>query len=113
MQPIWNAIIKFDPQVFIWLGDNIYGDIRLPNKLFGKERNIGPWKNTPRFVPATEQEMKSKYEKAKSNPGYSRLRQNTKVFHPCYCDGMIREILIIAYLHSFHIVSLHLCPPCR
>lgn len=78
-QPIWNAIIKFDPQVFIWLGDNIYGDIRLPNKLFGKERNIGPWKNTPRFVPATEQEMKSKYEKAKSNPGYSRLRQNTKV----------------------------------
>lgn len=79
VQPIWDAIIKFDPQVFIWLGDNIYGDIRLPNKLFGRKRNIGPWKNTERFVPASEQEMKSKYEKAKSNPGYSRLRQKTKV----------------------------------
>ncbi|XP_004300071.1 PREDICTED: uncharacterized protein LOC101305076 isoform X1 [Fragaria vesca subsp. vesca] len=78
-QPIWDAIIKFDPQVFIWLGDNIYGDIRLPNKLFGRKRNIGPWKNTERFVPASKQEMKSKYEKAKSNPGYSRLRQKTKV----------------------------------
>ncbi|GMQ07434.1 hypothetical protein CsSME_00051619 [Camellia sinensis var. sinensis] len=27
IQPIWNAIIDFDPQIFIWLGDNIYGDI--------------------------------------------------------------------------------------
>ncbi|KAG2243153.1 hypothetical protein Bca52824_094997 [Brassica carinata] len=38
-QPIWEAINKFDPQVFIWLGDNIYGDIRKPNRLFGKENH--------------------------------------------------------------------------
>lgn len=78
-QPIWNAINKFDPQVFIWMGDNIYGDNKRPFKLFGKERTIGPWKNVPRFVPASEQEMQSKYNEAKTNPGYSRLRLNSKV----------------------------------
>ncbi|XP_012073530.2 uncharacterized protein LOC105635142 isoform X2 [Jatropha curcas] len=78
-QPIWNAVIEFDPQLFIWLGDNIYGDIRRPFKLFGKERTIGPWKNVPRFVPSSEQEMESRYLKAKTNPGYSRLRQTAKV----------------------------------
>lgn len=78
-QLIWNAIINFDPQVFIWLGDNIYGDIKRPFKLFGKERTIGPWKNVPRFVPTSKEEMESKYVKAKTNPGYSRLREKTEV----------------------------------
>ncbi|KAL3736518.1 hypothetical protein ACJRO7_025463 [Eucalyptus globulus] len=78
-QPIWDAIVKFDPQVFIWLGDNIYGDIRRPLQLFGKERTTGPWKNVPRFVPSSEQEMESRYTRAKTNPGYSRVRQNAKV----------------------------------
>ncbi|KAL3505540.1 hypothetical protein ACH5RR_035381 [Cinchona calisaya] len=78
-QPIWNAIIDFNPHVFIWLGDNIYGDIRSPFRLFGKERTIGPWKNVPRFTPSSEPEMKSRYLMAKNNPGYSRLRLNTKV----------------------------------
>ncbi|KAM3341483.1 hypothetical protein P3S68_026449 [Capsicum galapagoense] len=79
-QPIWDAIIRFDPQVFIWMGDNIYGDIRRPFKLFGKERTIGPWKNVPRFYPCSELEMKSRYLKAKNVPGYSNLtRSKTKV----------------------------------
>lgn len=78
-QHIWNAINKFDPQVFIWLGDNIYGDIKHPFKLFGKERTLGPWKNTPRFTRSSKQEMEAKYKKAKTNPGYSRLRENAKV----------------------------------
>ncbi|KAJ4836896.1 hypothetical protein Tsubulata_037366 [Turnera subulata] len=78
-QPIWSAVIDFDPQVFIWLGDNIYGDNRRPFKLFGKERTIGPWKNAPRFVPSPPQEMLSRYTKAKSNPAYSRLRETAKV----------------------------------
>ncbi|MCD9645166.1 hypothetical protein HAX54_033888, partial [Datura stramonium] len=78
-QPIWDAILRFDPQVFIWMGDNIYGDIRRPFKLFGKERTIGPWKNVPRFYPSSEQEMKSRYQKAKTIPGYSSLRRKTKV----------------------------------
>ncbi|KAL9673033.1 hypothetical protein QQ045_029286 [Rhodiola kirilowii] len=78
-QPIWDAINGFNPQLFLWLGDNIYGDNKRPFRVFGKERTIGPWKNVPRFVPATEQEMVSKYEKAKSNPGYTRLRKSAKV----------------------------------
>ncbi|CAK7345939.1 unnamed protein product [Dovyalis caffra] len=78
-QPIWNAIIDFDPQVFIWLGDNVYGDIRRPFKLFGKERTIGPWKNAPRFIPSSPQELESRYQKAKINPGYARLRHTAQV----------------------------------
>ncbi|XP_057975632.1 uncharacterized protein LOC131162989 isoform X2 [Malania oleifera] len=78
-QPIWNAIIKFEPQIFIWMGDNIYGDIRHPFRFIGKERTIGPWKNVPRFIPSSEQEMQSRYEKAKASNGYSRLRENTMV----------------------------------
>ncbi|XP_057503377.1 uncharacterized protein LOC130786932 [Actinidia eriantha] len=78
-QPIWNAITDFDPQIFIWMGDNIYGDIRRPMKLFGKERTIGPWKNVPRFIPSSEHEMQVRYDKAKSNYGYSHLRENAKV----------------------------------
>lgn len=78
-QPIWDAVNEFHPQVFIWLGDNIYGDIRRPFSIFGKERTVGPWKNAPRFIPSSHQEMISRYEKAKANPGYSRLRKNAKI----------------------------------
>ncbi|KAG0467284.1 hypothetical protein HPP92_018864 [Vanilla planifolia] len=78
-QPIWDAIVEFDPQVFIWLGDNIYGDNRRPLRLFGVEATIGPWKNTPRFFPSTEVELRRRYQLAKSQPGYGRLRQRTRV----------------------------------
>lgn len=78
-QPIWEAINKYDPQVFIWLGDNIYGDNKRPFRVFGKERTIGPWKNVPRFYHVSEHEMQDKYTKAKNGPGYARLRQSAKV----------------------------------
>ncbi|XP_072971080.1 uncharacterized protein [Typha angustifolia] len=78
-QPIWDAIVGFDPQLFIWLGDNIYGDNKRPIKVLGKERTIGPWKNVARFFPSTEQEMQRRYEIAKMNPGYVRLREKAQV----------------------------------
>ncbi|KAK7300390.1 hypothetical protein RJT34_11234 [Clitoria ternatea] len=78
-QPIWDAVVDFHPQIFIWLGDNIYGDIKRPFKIFGRERTIGPWKNSPRFVPSSEQEMKARYRKAQSNPGYARLKKDADV----------------------------------
>ncbi|XP_044511090.1 uncharacterized protein LOC123229378 isoform X2 [Mangifera indica] len=78
-QPIWNAIIEFDPQVFIWLGDNIYGDIKRPFKLFGRERTIGPWKNVLRFAPTSQEELESRYSIIKNNPDYSHLRKTSKV----------------------------------
>ncbi|XP_058743211.1 uncharacterized protein LOC131616014 isoform X3 [Vicia villosa] len=61
------------------MGDNIYGDIKRPFKIFGRERTIGPWKNVPRFLPASEQEMEAKYQKAKSNPGYARVKERAEV----------------------------------
>lgn len=79
VQPIWDAIINFDPQLFIHLGDNIYGDNKRPFRMFGKERTIGPWKNMPRFYPSSEQEMLKKYEMAKQVPGYSQLRKKAQV----------------------------------
>lgn len=76
---IWNSIVDFNPDVFIWLGDNIYGDIRRPFRVFGKERTVGPWKNVPRFSPSSEDEMESRYLMAKNSPGYSTLRRSAKV----------------------------------
>lgn len=30
-QPIWSAIIKADPQLFLMIGDNVYGDVKSPD----------------------------------------------------------------------------------
>ncbi|XP_021717808.1 uncharacterized protein LOC110685565 isoform X1 [Chenopodium quinoa] len=79
MQIIWNAINDFNPQLFIWLGDNIYGDNKRPFRLFGKQRTFGPWKNLPRFYPSSQLEMQSKFNLAKTHPAYSRLRNRSKV----------------------------------
>ncbi|XP_037447190.1 uncharacterized protein LOC119316902 isoform X2 [Triticum dicoccoides] len=78
-QPVWEAIVGFDPQVFIWLGDNVYGDNKRPFRVFGRERTVGPWRNVPRFYPATEEELRRKYELAKANPGYAKLRERARV----------------------------------
>uniref|UniRef100_A0ACD5YU21 Uncharacterized protein n=1 Tax=Avena sativa TaxID=4498 RepID=A0ACD5YU21_AVESA len=78
-QPVWEAIVGFDPQVFIWLGDNVYGDNKRPSRVFGRERTVGPWRNLPRFYPATEEELRGKYELAKAIPGYAKLRERAQV----------------------------------
>lgn len=106
-QPIWDAVVDFHPQIFIWLGDNIYGDFKRPFKIFGQERTVGPWKNVPRFVPSSEQEMKAGYEKAKSNPGYARLQQNAKVLHS---ELFYLFLLSSRYSHSnFWVLKWRLC----
>lgn len=79
-QPIWDAVLEFDPHLFIHLGDNIYADIKQPTKLFGKERNAGPYKNTPRFLPVSPQETKIKYDLLKyGQPGYVALRNKAQI----------------------------------
>lgn len=54
-QPLWDDIVAQKPQVWIWLGDNIYGD--------------------------TEQmdTLKAKYDRQKANPVYQQLRQSASV----------------------------------
>lgn len=48
-QPLWEPIVEFGPQLWIWLGDNIYGDTH------------------------DMKELAAKYALQKSNPGYQKL----------------------------------------
>lgn len=54
-QPLWDDIVGQKPQVWVWLGDNIYGD----------SENMDT--------------LKAKYGRQKSNPVYQQLRQSTSV----------------------------------
>ncbi|XP_057544506.1 uncharacterized protein LOC130823768 isoform X2 [Amaranthus tricolor] len=78
-QIIWNPINEFNPQLFIWLGDNIYGDNKRPFRLFGKQRTFGPWKNVERFYQSSHHDMQSKFNQAKTNRDYALLRNRSKV----------------------------------
>jgi alkaline phosphatase D len=54
-QPIWDAIVSAQPDVFIWLGDNIYADTEDPAV------------------------MRAKYDLVASQAGYEKLRADTKI----------------------------------
>jgi len=54
-QPIWDAILEAKPDLFIFLGDNIYGDTRDMSVLSAKYAQLG------------------------ANPGFRRLRESTPV----------------------------------
>ncbi len=54
-QPLWEPIIGWRPQLWIWLGDNIYGDSDDPAVLAAK------------------------WDQQKTHPGYSRLRDQADV----------------------------------
>ena len=48
-QPLWDSILKFQPQLWVWLGDNIYGDT--------DDMAL----------------LEEKWREQKKNPGYSKL----------------------------------------
>lgn len=54
-QPLWDDIIAQQPDLWIWLGDNIYGDSEVPDTL------------------------KAKWNRQLANPGYSRLMKSTPI----------------------------------
>lgn len=54
-QPLWQDIAQNNPDLWVWLGDNIYGDTQ----------NMAL--------------MKSKYDQQLKNPGYKALIENVKV----------------------------------
>lgn len=54
-QPIWRAVNKHRPDVFVFLGDNIYGDTE------------------------DMRELRTKYEKLAAKPGFKQLRAQTSV----------------------------------
>lgn len=54
-QPIWEAILTGKPELFLFLGDNIYGDTN--------DMNV----------------LKAKYAKLAVNPGYQRLKKSCRI----------------------------------
>ena len=52
-QPIWDAILAYRPELFIFAGDNVYGDFRTPDAAA----------------------LKRAYDKAATVEGYRRLRE--------------------------------------
>lgn len=54
-QPIWNPIMAQNPELWIWLGDNVYADSTM------------------------EDILQAAYSLAKDNPGYKKLREKTSV----------------------------------
>lgn len=54
-QPVWDAIVASQPDLFIFLGDNIYGDTR----------DIGA--------------LKAQYAKLAAKPGFKKLRDNVPI----------------------------------
>lgn len=54
-QPMWAAMLKQEPDLWIWLGDNIYGDTDNMDTL------------------------KYKYQQQRSNPGYKHFRNSVEI----------------------------------
>ena len=62
-QPIWSTIIQYKPQLFLFLGDNVYGD-----KIAGQRVR-------KRFL---EKSLLNAYQKAEKNqPEFNKFRQTT------------------------------------
>ncbi|MDX1966362.1 MAG: alkaline phosphatase D family protein [Planctomycetaceae bacterium] len=54
-QPIWEAVVASEPQVFVWLGDNIYGDT--------EDMDV----------------LRAKYQLLSQQPGYQKLKATCPV----------------------------------
>lgn len=53
-QPIWRAIAQYEPDLFFWLGDNIYGDTTTPEVLaqeYQRQRFVPTFQPIGRNVP--------------------------------------------------------------
>lgn len=53
-QPIWDALHLVDPQLFFWLGDNVYGDTLEPSIIaeeYRRQRDVQRWLPFMRRVP--------------------------------------------------------------
>lgn len=54
VQPIWDAVATTQPDFFIWLGDNIYGDTRNPEALaeeYRRQRDVPSLQPINRSIP--------------------------------------------------------------
>jgi alkaline phosphatase D len=83
-QPVWDAIVAAQPDLFIFLGDNIYADTRDPDVL------------------------RAKYTKLAAKPGFKKLRDNVPILaiwddhdfgeNDSGCDYPLKDISKTAFL---------------
>eukprot|EP00943_MAST-04B_sp_MAST-4B-sp1_P009137 g9137.t1 len=84
-QPFWKIISSRKPEVFVWLGDNIYADVRKsdfyknPNIFSGKGKDSLLPGDRPRFQARTKEEHEKMYNKQKNIPEYVTLASTTKI----------------------------------
>ncbi len=84
-QPLWRLVSSRKPDVFAWLGDNVYADVRKSD--FYKSPNIFKGKGSetlrpgerPRFVARTKEDHENMYIAQKSIPDYAHLAKTTKI----------------------------------
>ncbi|WNO52416.1 alkaline phosphatase D family protein [Stakelama saccharophila] len=53
-QPIWGAVLRSEPDLFLWLGDNIYADSRIPGvmaEIYRRQRDVAGAQPVLRQVP--------------------------------------------------------------
>lgn len=67
-QPIWDTVLKQEPQFFVFLGDNVYADYWAPE---GKTLDSHPVSTIERFEEA--------YRDLASKPGFTALRSKMPV----------------------------------
>ena len=71
-QPIWDAVVELKHQIFVFLGDNIYGD-------------------------SIDMEvLRSKYTLLANQPGFQKLKQSCPVVgyrHLVLCPGLLLRLL--------------------
>ena len=87
-QPLWPLIASRNPQLFAWLGDNIYSDRRHPNdklsilkQAFSRDSDLTKLKpgQRPRFKPKTYQQHQEMYNQQKQIPEYALLSKTVPI----------------------------------
>ncbi|DBA02374.1 TPA: hypothetical protein N0F65_007193 [Lagenidium giganteum] len=73
-QPMWDRIRARDPQLWLWLGDTIYGDYR---EFFALETYIPPFHV---FRDAPPEMLRAKYKVQLENKNYTRFREQVPMF---------------------------------
>ncbi|TMW63409.1 hypothetical protein Poli38472_002350 [Pythium oligandrum] len=74
-QPLWPAIINYDPELWVWMGDNIYADIKEQDQPSGPPR----WIPGKMFTEATPEVLRYRYAKQLSHPKYSEFVKKTPI----------------------------------
>ena len=76
-QPLWEAIVGAEPQVWAWLGDNVYVD-----------KKVKP--GSQRFEWLGEQAMRQAYQEQLAHAGYAALR--ARALHRNHTDAILAKM---------------------